>query len=90
MPLPLLALGAALAGQLALGQAAMLAGGVLLAAGGLLMASAALSTPVQSGPTSSPEGRDVAGPEVEIPPERSAGPGLLGGWWGLASLLLVT
>lgn len=77
LPLSVLALGAALAGQLALGQGSWLPGSVLLGAGVLLLASAAVS----AAHIERHDGAAQVGPQIPT--------GLIGGWRGVAALVFV-
>ena len=80
LPLSILALGAALAGQFALGQESWLTGGLLLAAGALLLGSAAMAAAHAERHVV-----DAAAAEDEDQTSHS----LVGGWRGAVALLFV-
>jgi sugar lactone lactonase YvrE len=97
-PLAVLALGAALAGQLALGQGAWLAGGLLFVAAALLLGSSTLGGPpaghpdaalARGGSASTAPNDAIESRLGEVRDARQPDSGLIGGWRGVAALLFV-
>ncbi|MCC7366848.1 MAG: hypothetical protein IT306_00405 [Chloroflexi bacterium] len=90
LPLPILALGASLAGQLALDQRAWLGGAILLLSAALLIGSAALGRDDQPDDSADEDAEARFSEDAEAHADRHPDPGtLIGGWRGLLSLLVV-